>query len=77
MDSTAITVACIVAGVPAIASIVTSIVIHTKTRAIIEQRIATLEEKVDKHNNLVERTYKCESDIRVLQFKVDTQGIEP
>lgn len=34
-------------------------------------RIEQLEKKVDKHNNLVERTYKLESDIKVVQSEIN------
>ena len=30
-------------------------------------RLSQLEMKVDKHNNLIERMYKCEEDISLLQ----------
>ncbi len=32
-----------------------------------EEKLNLLEKKQDKHNNLIERTYKNESDIKVLQ----------
>ena len=31
-----------------------------KTRALLDYRLAELEKKVDKHNSVVERTYKLE-----------------
>ncbi|MEG0615466.1 MAG: hypothetical protein RR540_06890 [Oscillospiraceae bacterium] len=34
---------------------------------IIKTKLKYIEEKLDKHNNLVERTYKIESDIAVLK----------
>lgn len=33
-------------------------------------RLKKLEEKVDKHNNLIERTYKIESDIAVMDERI-------
>ena len=33
-------------------------------------RLKKLEEKVDKHNNLIERTYKIESDIAVIDERI-------
>lgn len=33
---------------------------NSSTRKLLEYRLSKLEEKVDKHNNLVERTYRLE-----------------
>lgn len=33
-------------------------------------RIDQLEKKQDKHNNLIERTYKCEKEIELLQQEI-------
>ena len=41
-----------------------SYLVGDKTTAVIQERIKTLEEKVNKHNNLVERTYKLENEVR-------------
>lgn len=38
-----------------------------KRDALQAQRIEQLEKKMDKHNNLIERTYKLEQDIAVIQ----------
>lgn len=37
--------------------------------AVIELKIDNLEKKQDKHNNLIERTYKLESDVEVMKEK--------
>lgn len=37
---------------------------HNKSIALIEYRLGELEEKVDKHNNLVERMYKVEAQLK-------------
>mgnify|MGYP005904342077 CR=1 FL=1 len=34
-------------------------------------RIEQLEKKVDKHNNLIDRTYKLEEKVEVLSEKID------
>ena len=39
---------------------------------LIKHRVEQLEKKVDKHNNLIDRMYRAESDIRVIQEEVDT-----
>lgn len=33
--------------------------------SIIDLKVGTLSDRVDKHNNLVERTYKLESDVKL------------
>lgn len=37
---------------------------------LINYRLEQLEKRVDKHNNLVERTYQLEEDISVLKEKI-------
>lgn len=34
---------------------------------LVNYKIAQLEDKVNKHNNLIERMYKCEEDISLIQ----------
>ena len=41
-----------------------------KTRALMEYRLKELEKKVDKHNNLIERTYRLEEQTKLLEEKV-------
>lgn len=41
---------------------------------LVNYRIEQLEIKVDKHNNLIERMYRCEEDILLL--KKDKENIE-
>ena len=41
-----------------------------KTRSLMEYRLGELEKKVDKHNNLVERTYKLEEEIHIQEEKI-------
>lgn len=42
----------------------------SKTRALIEYRLMELEKKVDKHNNLIERTFKLEERAAVFDEKI-------
>lgn len=51
---------------------------NASTRSLIDYRLTKLEEKVDKHNNVVERTYKLEElaslhdeKIRVANHRID------
>ena len=50
-----------------IVCIVTNVASNKATRDLLEYRLTQLEKKVDKHNNLVERMYKCEEAIMVLK----------
>ena len=43
---------------------------NSKTLALLDLRLNTLEEKVDKHNKLVERMYKLEQDTAVQEEKL-------
>ena len=49
-----------------------------KTRALLDYRLSELEKKVDKHNHLVERTFRLEGDMEVVheQIKVANNRIE-
>ena len=55
----------------AVATIVMNIVVsainNKKSMALIEYRLKTLEEKVNVHNNVIDRTYKIERDIAVIK----------
>ena len=41
-----------------------------KTRALIDYRVSELEKKQDKHNNLIERTFKLEGQMTELQHEI-------
>lgn len=43
---------------------------NNSTRSLIEYRLKKLEEKVDKHNNMVERTYKLEELTALQEEKI-------
>lgn len=49
-----------------------------KTRALLDYRLTELEKKVDKHNHIVERTFRLEGDMEVVheQIKVANHRIE-
>lgn len=42
-------------------------VTHRKSMTLIEYRLKQLEEKVNKHNNLIDRMYKAEQRITVIE----------
>ena len=41
-----------------------------KTRALIDYRVSELEKKQDKHNNLIERTFKLEGQMTETQHEI-------
>ena len=55
----------------AVATIITNIVVsainNKKSMALIEYRLKALEENVNVHNSVIDRTYKLERDIAVIQ----------
>ena len=68
MDATLITALSTIIGA-VISGIVAVIVAgkqHDKTTALIEYRLKELEDKVDKHNNLVERMYVVETKLGMI-----------
>ena len=44
---------------------------NRKSMALIIYRLEQLEEKVNKHNNLLDRMYKAETNIEVIQEEVN------
>ena len=44
---------------------------NRKTMALIIYRLEQLEKKVGKHNNLIDRMYKAESNIKLIQEEVE------
>lgn len=42
-----------------------------KSTSLVEYRLAQLEEKVDKHNNVIERTFQLEKAAAVLSQRID------
>lgn len=44
---------------------------NNKTRSLLEYRLTELEKKQDKHNSVIERTYRLEQSVAVLQQKVE------
>lgn len=43
---------------------------NRKSTALIEYRLKELEEKVNKHNNLIERTYQLEKQVAIIQEEI-------
>ena len=60
---------------PAVASAVGSLAGVLATNKLMQYRIQQLEDKVNKHNSIVERTYKLEGEVKELQHDIrDLKG---
>lgn len=60
---------------PAVASAVGSLAGVLASNKLMQYRIQQLESKVNKHNSIVERTYKLEGEVKELQHDVrDLKG---
>lgn len=53
----------------AIPSLIATVVLNNKTQAVLEYKVDQLDKKVHEHNNLIDRTYKLESRVTVLEEK--------
>lgn len=57
--------------ISAAAAIIVSAIQNRKTVNLIEYRLEELTKKVEKHNSVIERTFKLESAVAVLETKVE------
>lgn len=55
----------------AIPSVFATITINKKNKDLTIYRIDKLEEKVDKHNSVIERTFKIEEDIKNIKEDIE------
>lgn len=55
---------------PALASLIGSLAGVLASNKLMQYRISMLEEKVEKHNNIVERTYQLEGAVKELQHDI-------
>lgn len=62
--------ACISAGVTLLVCMLNNRSQGIKTRALMEYKLDELTKRVDKHNNLVERTYHLEEEYSVQQEQI-------
>ena len=49
---------------PSIISLIGILITALITNSIVKYRVEQLEKKVDKHNNLIERMFVCETEIK-------------
>ena len=45
--------------------------LFTAQQAQLSIQISTLEKKVEKHNNVIERTYRCEESLKSAHHRID------
>lgn len=57
----------ITALIVAVPSLLATILSNRKSTALIEYRINELDEKVHEHNNLIDRMYKVENRVSILE----------
>ena len=69
MDPTIVS-SLISAAVAIVVCVITQYAQNKKTIALIEYKIEVLTDKVDKHNNLIERTYKLEEEARLHEEQI-------
>lgn len=53
--------------ISATAAIIVSAIQHRKSTALIEYKVEELKKEVEKHNNLVERTFELEKNVEVIK----------
>lgn len=61
----------IVACITGVVTLVGVVVSNSKSRAVMEVKLDTLTEKVEKHNRVLERTYRLEQDMAVAKHDIE------
>lgn len=61
----------IVAVISLMGTLAGSYFANSKTTALLSYRMEQLEKKVEKHNQVVERTYKIEKDLNTAFIRID------
>lgn len=68
--SDVIMVALISGGLTLVGTIITVVWSNKSTTAVMNEKIDTLSKRVEKHNQVVERTYRLEQDFAVMDEKI-------
>lgn len=55
----------------AIPSLIATIVMNNKNKVLWEYRLDKVEEKMDKHNSVIERTYILEEKVKVANHRIE------
>ena len=65
------TITAVISGLSiAVPTILTTVMANRKDNALVKYRIDELDTKVNKHNNLIERTFKIEEKLSVIEEKI-------
>ena len=62
----------IVACITGVVTLIGVILSNSKTRAVMEVKLDALTAKVEKHNQLIERTYRLEEVLSVVRNDIET-----
>lgn len=54
----------------AIPSIISTVIVNNRNKNLLIYRVGSLEEKVNKHNNLIDRMYRVESRVTLLEDEI-------
>lgn len=61
----------VVALIGGVVTLVGVVLSNSRSRAVMEVKIDELSRRVEKHNSLVERTYRLEQDVALVRRDVD------
>lgn len=61
----------IAAAVTGALTLVGVLISNSRNQAVIEARLDELSNRVDKHNQMIERTYRLEQDVAVIRSEID------
>ena len=56
--------------ISAAVTLIVCLITQSRTKALIAYRLEELERKQDKHNSVIERTYKLEQDVAVIKEQI-------
>lgn len=62
----------IVACISGVVTLIGVILSNSKSRAVMEVKLDALTEKVEKHNQVLERTYRLEQDMAVAEHDIES-----
>lgn len=62
----------IVACITGVVTLIGVILSNSKSRAVMEVKLGTLTKKVEKHNQVLERTYVLEQDMTVAKHDIES-----
>lgn len=60
----------LIAVVPSIVSLLGIIITAAITNSLVKYRVGELEKKVEKHNSVIERVYKVETEVKDLKERL-------